>query len=125
MIHCYIMFKQPPTLEEICGHVQVSLKALDEECTDEGQDILADYCGPWKRVARKLFTSDTVESVIIEIEDDNIKAADQKSGFIRRWVKELGHKATYLKFIEVLLELDEAHNAKNALKELKEKKLLG
>ena len=117
------MSKQPPTFEEICRHVEVSPKTLDQECTDEGQDILADYCGPWKRVARKLFPSETVESIIDEIEDDNKKAADQKSGFIRRWVKELGHKATYKEFIKALLELKLTKNVENALKKLK--KLLG
>ena len=114
------------TLEEICKHVKVSLKALDQECTDEGQDILTGYCGPWKSVARKLFPSaDTVENIIDDIEGGNKKLMAQRAAFICTWRNKLAFKATYEVFIKALLELKQFYNVKNILKELKAKKLLG
>ena len=80
--------------KEICREIKVSPKTLDQVCKDEAYqlDTLADYCGPWKRVARKLLPSDNCKiHNNDEIEDDNKKAADQKSGFIRRWVQKLRH----------------------------------
>ena len=112
-----------PTLEEICKKVEVSIKALDQECTDEGRCILAKYCGRWQRVARKLFSKS--DTLIEDIERDNDKNEDQRSEFIRKWHTELADKATYSSFMEALLKLKLASNVKEALTELKEENLLG
>ena len=111
------------TLEEICKqHVKVSPKALDQECREEGQDILADYCGDWEEVARKLFPSDTVDNLIDDVKKK--KPKNQRSEFVRRWREEYGHTATYKKFFEALLALKFTRKVENGLKKLKEKKLL-
>ena len=111
------------TLEEICTqYVKVSPKVLDQECTDKGQDILADYCGDWEEVARKLFP-DTVDNLIDDV--GKKKSKNQRSEFVRRWREEYGHTATYKKFFEALLELKFTKKVENALKKLKERKLLG
>ena len=112
-----------PTLEEICENVQVSPKTLDQECTDKGLTILADYCGPWKNVARQLFPSDTVENVIDVIE--TIKAEDRKSELVLKWKARFGIKATYKIFFKALLKLERSNNVKNAIMKLKEQKLFG
>ena len=112
-----------PTLEEICEHVQVSPKALNQECTLEGQDILADYCGSCEKVAKKLFLSDTAEIVIGLIRKRGPE--DQGSELVQIWVEKYAQNATYERFFKVLLELEQANSVKKAIKKLKEKKLLG
>ena len=87
--------------------------------------IFANYIDRWQNVARKLFSSDTVENRIYDIEEDNKISEDQRSAFMRKWRQEFGSKATYMTFFKALLELKSALNVENALKVLKEKKLLG
>ena len=114
-----------PTLEEICEQVGVSPEALDQKCADESQKILAKYCGPWERVARQLFPADTIENLIEEIEKDNRKADDQRSEFVRRWMRELGHEAKYSIFMKALLQFQLSKKVENILKRLKKGNLLG
>ena len=108
------------TLEEICENAKLSPKALDQKCTNEGLDILAEYCVDWEEVAKKLIPSNS-DNLIDEV--GKKKPRYQRSEFLRRWKEEHGSRATYKKFFKALLELKFTEKVENAIEKLK--KLLG
>ena len=99
--------ESPPTLEEIVKEVRISLKLLEQKCTDEHLKNISLFLG-WRSVAPHLGLS---EIDIKAIEAENRTEDERRLKVLQKWKKKYGYKATLKSLVMVLLATGNADDA--------------
>ena len=89
------------TTRELATKCNISLRNLEQECSDNDILALAEFCDPWEFVGSHLKLT---EAQISAIQSDNKTTEERRLASLRKWKETQSYRATFKAYVDALIE---------------------
>lgn len=99
------------TLQDVATQANLRVEDLNSEVNPHDQRLLLDlakFCIHWKLIGKRLNLTD---AEIAAVDVDNRTEEEKRVGMLEKWKGKFAFKATYLVFIEAILDCEQAQQA--------------